>query len=149
MRNYARGNRQIIRIRRTFACISAGGPRLWHSVMQIDQVSQEPRDCACSQRHFTEPFFHWKFILTVYLGHDFVFFLTAILTVRVISSIRKNITWTWVFVYRPFTSQPNTRVITSWEFISSRLNGAKCASTNRPSWVQRVDLPPLRHHAVI
>ena len=26
----------------TFACISAGAPRLWRSVMQIDQVSQEP-----------------------------------------------------------------------------------------------------------
>ena len=41
-RNYARGNRQIIRIPRAFACISAGAPWLWRSVMQIDKVSQEP-----------------------------------------------------------------------------------------------------------
>ena len=34
-RNNARGNRQIIRIPRTFACISAGAPRFWWSVMQI------------------------------------------------------------------------------------------------------------------
>ena len=39
--NYARGNREIIRIARVFACISAGAPRLWRSVMQIDKVSQE------------------------------------------------------------------------------------------------------------
>ena len=32
--------------------ISVGAPALWRSVMQIDQVSQEPL-----QRHFTEPFF--------------------------------------------------------------------------------------------
>ena len=61
-RNYARGNRQIIRIPRTFACISAGAPWLWRSVMQIDKVSQEP----ARLRMLTAPFqgtffFHWKF----------------------------------------------------------------------------------------
>ena len=132
----------------TFACISTGAPRLY-SVMQIDQVFQEPRDCA--QRYFMQPFLassigssYWR-----YIQDTICLCLMAILTVRVISSIRMNITWTWVFVYWPFTSQPNTMVITNWEFNSSRPNGAKCTLTNRPSWVQRVDLPPLRRHAVI
>ena len=51
-RNYARGNRQIIRIPRAFACISAGAPWLWRSVMQIDKVSQEP----ARLRMLTAPF---------------------------------------------------------------------------------------------
>ena len=63
-RNYARGNRQIIRIPRAFACISAGAPWLWRSVMEIDKVSQEP----ARLRMLTAPFhgtffFHWKFIV--------------------------------------------------------------------------------------
>ena len=61
-RNYARGNRQIIRIPRAFACISAGAPWLWCSAMQIDKFCRNLHDCACSQHHFTELFFHWKFI---------------------------------------------------------------------------------------
>ena len=51
-RNYARGNRQIIRIPREFASISAGAPWLWRSVMQIDKVSQEP----ARLRMLTAPF---------------------------------------------------------------------------------------------
>ena len=63
-RKYARGNRQIIRIPRAFACISAGAPWLWRSVMQIDKVSQEP----ARLRMLTAPFhgtffFHGKFIV--------------------------------------------------------------------------------------
>ena len=63
-RNYARGNRQIIRISREYASISAGAPWLWRSVMQIDKVSQEP----ARLRMLTVPFhgtffFHWKFIV--------------------------------------------------------------------------------------
>ena len=68
-RNYARGNRQIIRIPRAFACISAGAPWLWRSVMQIDKVSQEP----ARLRMLTAPFhgtffFHWKFIVSALLA---------------------------------------------------------------------------------
>ena len=44
---------------RTFACISAGALRLWRSVMQIDQVSQEP----ARLRMLTAPF-HGTFFST-------------------------------------------------------------------------------------
>ena len=54
-RNFARGNRQIIRIPRALACISAGAPWLWRSVMQIDKSF--PRKRACSQHHFMELLF--------------------------------------------------------------------------------------------
>ena len=64
-RNYARGNRQIIRIPRAFACISAGAPWLWRSVMQIDKVSQEPAHSAISRNLF----FHWKFIVSPERAH--------------------------------------------------------------------------------
>ena len=52
-RNYARGNRQIIRIPRAFARIPAGAPWLWRSVMQIDKVSQE----TARLRMLTAPFY--------------------------------------------------------------------------------------------
>ena len=61
-RNYARGNRQIIIIPRAFACISAGAPWLWRSVMQIDKVSQEP----ARLRMLTAPFHGTFFPLEVH-----------------------------------------------------------------------------------
>ena len=61
-RNYARGNRQIIRIPRAFACISAGAPWLWRSVMQIDKVSQE----LAWLRMLTAPFHGTFFPLEVH-----------------------------------------------------------------------------------
>ena len=60
--NYARGNRQIIRIPRAFACISAGAPWLWRNVMQIDKVSQEP----ARLRMLTAPFHRTFFPLEVH-----------------------------------------------------------------------------------
>ena len=57
-RNYARGNRQIIRIPRAFACISAGAPWLWRSVMQIDKVSQEPARLRMLTAPFHGTFFY-------------------------------------------------------------------------------------------
>ena len=61
-RNYARENRQIIRIPRAFACISAGAPWLWRSIMQIDKVSQEP----ARLRMLTAPFHGTFFPLEVH-----------------------------------------------------------------------------------
>ena len=61
-RNYTRGNRQIIRIPRAFACISAGAPWLWQGVMQIYKVSQEP----ARLRMLTAPFHGTFFPLEVY-----------------------------------------------------------------------------------
>ena len=56
-RNYARGNRQIIIIPRAFACISAGAPGLWRSVMQIGKVSQEPARLRMHTTPFHGTFF--------------------------------------------------------------------------------------------
>ena len=56
-RNHARGNRQIIRILRAFACKSAGAPWLWRSVMQIDKVSQEPARLGMLTAPFHGTFF--------------------------------------------------------------------------------------------
>ena len=56
-RNYARGNRLIIRIPRAFACISAGAPWLWRSAMQIDKVSQEPARLCMLTAPFHGTFF--------------------------------------------------------------------------------------------
>ena len=52
----------IIRIPSAFACISAGAPWIWCSVMQIDQVSQEP----ARLRMLTAPFHGTLFPLEVY-----------------------------------------------------------------------------------
>ena len=62
-RNYARGNRQIIRIPRAFARIPAGAPWLWRSVMQIDKVSQEPARLRMLAPFHGTFFSHWKFIV--------------------------------------------------------------------------------------
>ena len=56
-RNYTRGNQQIIRIPRAFACISVGAPWLWRSVMQIDKASQEPAQLRMLTAPFQGTFF--------------------------------------------------------------------------------------------
>ena len=63
-RNYARGNRQIIRIPRAFTCISAGAPWLWRSSYANWQSFPGTRTTAHANSDISRNLFsHWKFIV--------------------------------------------------------------------------------------
>ena len=62
-RNYVRGDWQINRIPRIPTWMSAGAPGLCVALCKLTKFPRTLCDCACSQRHYTETFFHWKFIM--------------------------------------------------------------------------------------
>ena len=56
-RNYARGNWQIIKFPGHSHAYQRELPDYDVALCKLTKFPRNPRDCACSQRHFTKPFF--------------------------------------------------------------------------------------------